>query len=143
MYKRIMVPIDTGASSSWSHALPVAIELAKTFKAKLTLMSVAPDMHYPTVAQYFPADANKQLLEDVRKALQEIEENEVPNSVECDAVVAQGSIYDQILSTAKDVSADLIVMASHRPELSDYLIGPNAARVVRHADISVMVVRGE
>ena len=37
---------------------------------------------------------------------------------------------------------DLIVMASHRPELKDYLIGPNAARVVRHADCSVQVVRG-
>ena len=32
-------------------------------------------------------------------------------------------------------------MASHRPELRDYLIGPNAARVMRHADASVLVVR--
>jgi nucleotide-binding universal stress UspA family protein len=32
-------------------------------------------------------------------------------------------------------------MASHRPELSDYLLGPNAARIVRHAKQSVLVVR--
>jgi nucleotide-binding universal stress UspA family protein len=35
----------------------------------------------------------------------------------------------------------MIVMASHRPELKDYLLGPNAARVVRHAECSVLVVR--
>ena len=39
------------------------------------------------------------------------------------------------------IKADLIVMGSHRPELRDYLLGPNAARVVRHAPCSVVVVR--
>ena len=42
---------------------------------------------------------------------------------------------------AKEIGADLIVMGSHRPELADYLLGANAAKVVRHADCSVMVVR--
>ena len=43
--------------------------------------------------------------------------------------------------TVEAAGAELIVMASHRPELRDYLIGPNAARVMRHADASVLVVR--
>ena len=43
---------------------------------------------------------------------------------------------------AGEIGVDLIAMASHRPALKDYLIGPNAARVVRHADVSVLVVRG-
>ena len=46
-----------------------------------------------------------------------------------------------ILATAKKVRADLIVMAAHRPEFRDYLLGPNAYRVVRHAECSVLVVR--
>lgn len=141
MYKRILVPIDTDSETSWSQALPKAIDLAKAWGAHLTLMTVAPDMGYPTVAQYLPEDTNKRLIEHARKALEDLQEKEVPNSVESDVVVAQGSVYDQILRTAEDISADLIVMASHRPELKDYLIGPNAARVVRHADISVLVVR--
>jgi nucleotide-binding universal stress UspA family protein len=37
--------------------------------------------------------------------------------------------------------ADLIVMASHRPELKDDLLGANAARVVRPSKRSVLVVR--
>ena len=45
------------------------------------------------------------------------------------------------LSVAKQISCDLIVMASHRPGAKDFLLGPNAARVVRHANCSVTVVR--
>ena len=55
--------------------------------------------------------------------------------------VAHGTIYDEIMKAANALKCDLIVMASHRPELKDYLLGPNAARVVRHARQSVFVVR--
>ena len=36
---------------------------------------------------------------------------------------------------------DLIVMRSHRPKFSTYLLGSNAAHIVRHAPCSVFVVR--
>jgi hypothetical protein len=48
--------------------------------------------------------------------------------------VLHGRVYDQIIAAADKLGvSDAIVMGSHRPELSDYLLGPNAARVVRHA----------
>ncbi|HEU4541604.1 MAG TPA: universal stress protein, partial [Jiangellaceae bacterium] len=56
-------------------------------------------------------------------------------------IVAEGRIYREILDAADTTKADLIVMGSHRPELKDYLLGPNAAKVMRHADCSVLVVR--
>ena len=68
----------------------------------------------------------------------------------CDVVYDGDAAYERgctefydaaILDLAEKIGADLIVMASHRPELKDYLLGPNAARVVRHAECSVMVVR--
>ncbi len=55
--------------------------------------------------------------------------------------VADGTIYVGILDLAANIEADLIIMASHRPEMRDYLLGANAAKVVRHAKCSVMVVR--
>ena len=55
--------------------------------------------------------------------------------------VLYGTIYDQIIKVANECGADLIVMGSHRPALEDYLIGPNAARVMRHAKQSVFIVR--
>jgi len=39
-----------------------------------------------------------------------------------------GTIYDEIIKAADKIGCDLIVMASHRPELKDYLFEPNAAR---------------
>ncbi|MCH7935649.1 MAG: aminotransferase class III-fold pyridoxal phosphate-dependent enzyme [Proteobacteria bacterium] len=56
-------------------------------------------------------------------------------------VVRVGNVYEEILKLAGEISCDLIVMASHQPKLEDYLLGPNAARVVRHATCSVLVVR--
>jgi nucleotide-binding universal stress UspA family protein len=65
----------------------------------------------------------------------------VPDAIPCKRIISEGKIYQEILRAADAVKADLIVMGSHRPELSDFLLGPNAARVVRHARCSVMVVR--
>ncbi len=65
----------------------------------------------------------------------------IPDDVRVQHVVGEGTVYEVILKIAGDINADLIVMGSHRPELKDYLLGPNAARVVRHANCSVMVVR--
>ena len=36
---------------------------------------------------------------------------------------------------------DLIIVASHRPGLQDYFLGSTAAKVVRHAKCSVLVIR--
>lgn len=56
-------------------------------------------------------------------------------------MVGEGSVYESILSVAQKTKVDLIVMESQRKELKQYLLGPNAARVVRHAACSVLVVR--
>jgi len=45
------------------------------------------------------------------------------------------------LAVAEEAVADLIVVGSHRPAMKDYLLGTNAARVVRHARCSVLVAR--
>ena len=45
------------------------------------------------------------------------------------------------MAAARDFGIELIVMAARRPELRDYLIGPNATYVVQHATCSVLVLR--
>ena len=50
-------------------------------------------------------------------------------------------MYEEIIHTATELGVDLIVMSAHHHELSDYLLGPNAARVARHAAQSVLIVR--
>jgi nucleotide-binding universal stress UspA family protein len=41
--------------------------------------------------------------------------------------------YEEILEVADQIDADLILMASHKPSAKIYLLGSNAAQVVRHA----------
>ncbi len=55
--------------------------------------------------------------------------------------VAEGSPKDKILALAKSLPADPVIIASHRPDITTYLLGSNAAAVVRHAECSVLVVR--
>jgi nucleotide-binding universal stress UspA family protein len=57
------------------------------------------------------------------------------------AVVTMGSVYGDVLAEAENTATDLIVVGSHRPSMATYLIGSNAARIVRHAKCSVLVVR--
>jgi nucleotide-binding universal stress UspA family protein len=141
MYRHILLPLDLSDKHSWRKALPTAITLSTTFQAGLHVMTVVPEFGLPIVGQYFPSDYEAKLHEHVASQLKEFIAEQVPEDVVVQRIVAAGNIYQQILQTAEEIGADLIVMGSHRPELSDYLLGPNAARVVRHANCSVMVVR--
>ena len=141
MYSHILLPVDLSDAHSWQKALPTAVALSKTFQATLHVMTVVPEFGLPMVGQFFPADYEAKLHEHAARQLEDFVAEQMADRDNLQLIVAAGKIYQQILHTAKQVEADLIVMGSHRPELSDYLLGPNAARVVRHAPCSVMVVR--
>lgn len=149
MYKDVLVPIDIQHRSSWERTLPAAVQAAKEAGARLHVLTVVPDMFAGVDWRYairgeqhgsLDYDRNE-LMQQAKERLQELVSNLVPQEVETEVMVRHGTVYEQILEAADEVSADLIVMASHRPSLKDYLIGPNAARVVRHAQCSVQIVR--
>lgn len=140
MYKAIMLPIDLEHESSWQKAIPVARALAETFGAKLHVVTVAQDIRNAVVSQYFPKDYEEQLVRHAAEKLSALVAREMPDA-EVTEHVAIGQVYREIVRAAEDNACDLIVMASHRPELSDLLIGPNADHVARHTTASVMIVR--
>ena len=142
MYKKILLPIDLGNADSQSKALQTAVEHCKAFGSELHILSIVPDFGVGFVSSFFPEDYAEKALEEANGKLSDYVSASVPEGVPVSSSVAQGSIYEEILGYASENGTDLIIMASHRPELSDYLIGPNASRVVRHAGCSVMVVRG-
>ncbi len=141
MYKKILLAVDLGEPSSWAKALPTALELGRTFGAKLHVVSVLPDFGMSIVGSFFPAGYEKKALADAESALRAFVDKNVPADVKMTCNVGHGRVYEEILATAKRVGADLIVMAAHRPENKDFLLGPNAARVARHAECTVVVVR--
>lgn len=141
MYKRILLPIDLDQESSWQKALPVAREYCQIFGASLDLLTVIPDFGVGLVGNYFPPDFEEKASAEALARLESLARERLAGGITTRCHVAHGTVYEQILETARALDIDLIVMASHRPELSDYLLGPNAARVVRHSDVSVLVVR--
>ena len=102
---------------------------------------VVPDFGFSVVGQYFPKDYEHKMIEDMQRRLREFVNAHVPEDIPAHDIIGHGPIYSEILEAAESIGADLIVLASHRPGLQDYLIGPNASKVVRHAKCSVLVIR--
>ena len=132
MFSKILLPIDHTDEASWAKALPLAREEAKLHGAELSVISVIPEiLRLPNL----PANYGEGAAAHVEGEIKKIVGDEIP------VTIRQGSVYREILKEAHAIQADLIVMASAKGDFPDYPFGPNAARVVRHADCSVMVVR--
>jgi len=139
--ENILVPIDFGQSSQ--RALDLAVDLAKKFDAKLTLMHgfEIPAYAYmglgATIVDYFvPIEAGaRKCLED---SLREVRAK-LPNS---EALFKQGAPWQQIVLASQEIDADLIVMGTHgRQGLGHALIGSVAEKVVRLSPVPVLTVR--
>lgn len=141
MYKSILLPIDLNEQSSWEKSIPVAIDMAKTYGASIRVLTVIPDYGKSIVGSYFPAGFSEKALEGTTAALEKLVGEAFPADIDVESIARHGSVYKEVIEVADSIGADLIVLSSHRPARSDYLLGPNAARVVRHAKQSVFVVR--
>jgi len=140
MFKDVLCAVDLGDEHSWKKALPKAIEM-RGDSGNLHLLTVVPEFGLSMISQYFPDDFEDKTLAATKDALRAFIDKNVPKDVPSRAIVAQGRAYEEILHIAEKIGCDLIVMAAGNPDLAEYLLGPNASRVVRHATCSVLVVR--
>lgn len=141
IYKHILYPLDISDKSSHAKEIAVLRDMRKHFGSKLSIITVLPDYGASIVAQYFSKVAEDTLKKDALKALKLFAKEHFSNPEDINLIVEQGGIYERIIAAAESVKADVIVMTAHRPGLQDYLLGPNAAKVVRHSEISVLVIR--
>ena len=136
MYKTILVPIDI----SHIEAGNLMIDIARKHSDKETriiLLHVIED-----VPNWVAVELPKDLLENSRQSTKEkIQAIANASSIRADVEIRSGHPYKNILEKAKEEEADLIIIASHKPGLQDYFLGSTAAKVVRHAPCSVLVVR--
>ena len=139
MFKSIVVAVDPEQPSSSEKALPAAASLAKLHGARLTVASVVPDIRAMIKAEW-SLIAVRELMETAQLKVASLLDR-YPDAHGAKVEVLCGNIWRTIIRIAERAEADLIVLASHRPEMKDYLIGANAASVARHARCSVLVVR--
>jgi len=141
MFERILVSLDIEHESSWSRALASAAGLASTQGAELHVLYVVPPYETSLVGGFFPEDHQRRVIDEAKSRLATVASGADLGGIRPHLLVAHGTIYEEILRAATTIPADLIVLHAYRPGNSDYLLGPNASRVVRHARQSVFVIR--
>ncbi len=149
MMNTLLVPIDLEHESSWKTVLPRAFDHAGALKMEVTIMTVVPEIPAGIDARYAirgEMDGSEELdvsgmLLRAKERLEEIGKRHAPPGQAFNVIARYGTIYREVLDVAGKLDVDQIIMAAHRPSLADYLIGPNTARVVRHAKCSVQVIR--
>ena len=141
--QNIVALVDLEDESSWRKVLPAAIKQVRHTGARLHVLNVVPDGMYKMtiVAQLIPEDYERKVTDDARQRLAKLIGEYAVDDVQLEQVVRLGSIYKEAIKFARDVDADLIVVGAHKPELTEYLLGPNAGKIVSHAPCSVLVVR--
>ncbi len=143
MSNTVLCAIDINRPEEERHVLQRARELAELDGAQLDVVTVVPDFGATVVGAYFQdhdvATAKDTATEKLSAAVEDALGAEANAKVR--HLTAVGTVYEEVLKVAKLNEASLIVIGAHRPDLKDYLLGPNAARVVRHAECSVHVVR--
>lgn len=139
----ILCAIDINRPEEERHVLERAAQMATMDGAQLDVITVVPDFGASVVGAYFQDHDIKSAKDSAANTLASVVEDALGAEVNAKVrhVTAIGSVYEEVLRVAKVSGATLIVIGAHRPDLKDYLLGPNAARVVRHAECSVFVVR--
>lgn len=140
MVDKILVAVDLEDTALNERMLAMTADFAKLKGAEVTLIYVGTDLP-PEAAVRMPDDYNARTSSDISAQLGHLAEQLDLPSGTTKVVVRFGAIYREILAQAKADKSDLIIIGCHKPDLADYLLGPNAARVVRHASCSVFVVR--
>ena len=134
MYKKILVPmaLDHGLSKD-------TLESAKALSGGNGEIIALHVYEAPqgSVQAYLDDAAKEEGLARARAELRA--KTEHLDGVKAEMVI--GHTYRTIIEYAATHSIDCIVMGSHKPGFSDYLLGSTAARVVRHARCAVHVYR--
>ena len=133
MYKTILVPIDLAHTNE---AIDIAIAHGNK-ETKIILLNVVEEIPNWAAAE-LPSGIVAKSLQYSQSELEAIAK---ASTSELEVAVRTGHASKTILEVANEKSADLIIIASHKPGLQDYLLGSTASKVVRHAMCSVLVVR--
>ena len=137
MYEHILVPVDLVHVDELDKAIATAGQLARLFDADLTFVGV-------TAATPTPVAPNPQEFQKKLEAF-------ATSQGETYGVRAAGKGYtahdpavqidETLLQAVDDIGADLVVMASHVPNVVDAILPSHGGKLASHATVSVFIVR--
>lgn len=140
--KEILVPIDFSPFSR--RALDYALPFAEKFGARITLLYVLGKLPYlHDFEATLPLMAKEEdLVAEAKKQLEaERKEGKKARYIQR-VLVRTGEPRREICNVAEDLSADLIIMATHGYSgLKHVLLGSTTEHVLRHAPCPVLALR--
>ncbi|ETX30462.1 universal stress protein [Roseivivax isoporae] len=139
MFRHIMVPVDLANTDRLARALEVTADAARHYHARVTYVSASNTA--PTEVADAPDEFRRKLGTFAAGQAQE-------HGIEAEghALIlpdARSDLDGALVETAREVGADLVIMASHDPGIVDHFWSSNGGAVARHSDASVMLVRGD
>lgn len=137
MFTNIIVPVDLAHEETLSKALKVSADLAKHYGAKVIYLGVTSNT--PSSVAHNPDEFAEKLG---RFAAAQGEAHGIEAGSHAAVSHDPTADVDNVLLKAVDeLNGDLVVMASHVPNVLDYIWPSNGGSVAEHAKASVMVVR--
>lgn len=140
MYSNVLVPIDLEHPEQAGPMIRIATAIAIAGDdAQLTLLFAMPEIP-SVVGLQLPEGMTEKSRAHAQEQLQELAKaNDAPEATKI--IVMTGRPHHKILELAERDGVDLIVLASHKPGLVDYLLGSVAATVAWHAKCAVHIMR--
>jgi nucleotide-binding universal stress UspA family protein len=145
MFKHILVPLDGSVLAE--KALPPALELARSFDSKITLVRIAQIPTLPSVDGFTFAELHATLREQAREEASAYLRAQAGSlrqqgyNVHHHLEVAQ-PVAECILETADLLNVDAIVMSTHGlGGVRRWVYGSVADKVLRHAKVPVLLIR--
>ncbi|MCK8463793.1 universal stress protein [Aliiroseovarius sp. S1339] len=138
MFKKILSPVDLAHADKLEKALAVTGELARSYGAEVCFVGVTGPT--PSELARNPKEYAKQLA---KFAAEQGTKLGVATSSHMIVSTDPAVQMNQELEAAVDkIGADLVVMATHPPGVSDYFWSGHGAHLAAHSDASVMLIRG-
>jgi len=141
--KKILVPIDFSDYSK--NALGYAADFAKLFNAELILIYVVEPVIYPpdfSMGQIAVPSMDIELDKRAKEELENLAKKQIPKELKTEILVKTGKPFIEIIETAGEIKADLIIIATHgHSGVEHMLFGSTAEKVVRKAPCPVLTLR--
>lgn len=144
LIKKILCPTDFSEASL--PALQLACEMAQSFNAELLVLNIVPltppippDMMVFVSTSFYPTDQER--CNEAREQVEKLMKLHVPSHVQAFAKVEMGQAADEIVCSADNAGADLIVMGTHgRTGWRHLAFGSVTEAVVRMSHCPVLTV---
>lgn len=138
MFQKIMCPVDLAHKASLEKALRCAGDLARHYACPVVYVGVTAGVPGPVA--HTPAEYSEKLA-----AFARAEAAGQGITAESHAEMAHDpttEVDDALIRALATTGADLVVMASHVPNVLDYVWPSNGGKLAEHAHASVMLIRG-